>query len=188
VGTHFIYRQHARVGKPIRSVTGELKMSRKKQGASASTDNTTEQTTLFTFGGGATQDGNDFINVSEQVKNLGDTLTFTMDSATYNADKACLTVFNGEGQAIGIHQNHSPAMLAHASEQGWTLGKTDGDRFADAAEAAGMITSATSEDTSDEAWENISANINAHGATLMVTMIETKGGHNFRRWTVNFTA
>ena len=143
------------------------------------------QTTLFTFGGGATQDGNDFINVSVEVKELGDSLTFTMDSATYNADKTCLTVFNGEGLMIGIHQNHSPAMREHAEAQGWTLGQTDGDRFAVAAEAAGMIGEPT---TSDEAWENICDNINAHGAILTVTMIETKGGHNFRRWTVNFTA
>ena len=160
-------------------------MSKKGTGAKASTDNTTEQTTLFTFGGGATQDGNDFINVSQEVKVLGDSLTFTMDSATYNADKACLTVFNGEGQMIGIHQNHSPAMLAHASEQGWNIGQTDGDRFAKAADVAGMITTATTEEAS---WTDFEQNINAHGATLTVTMIETKAGNNFRRWSVTFTA
>ena len=142
------------------------------------------QATLFTFGGGDAKADLTFVRVSEEVSAVGDTITFNMNSATYNADKACLTIFDGEGNALGVHNQHSPEMLKHASEKGWTLGATDGDRFGPAFQNAGLLKGYTAANE-DEAWANIATAINNAGGVLIVTMVETKSGGSYRRWTVN---
>ena len=142
----------------------------------------TAQTTVFTFSKGQTDLS--FVRVSEEVTNMGDSLTFNMDSATYNADKGCLTIFNGEGLALGVHRNHSTEMMAAAEENGWKLGETDGDRFGPAFENAGLLRGYTHANE-EEVWVNIAHAINANDSELTVTMVETKSGGSYRRWSCN---
>ena len=169
------------------TAAGEIDMSKKGKGAKKATKGNTDdaevQTSLFSFGGSRDGADHSFIRMSEVVKSVGDTFTFSMDSATYNADKGCLTVFDGTGQAVSVHQHHSPAMIENAAAQGWTLPQTDADRFGPAFEKAGLLNGYT-HGSSDEAWGNIASSINTQGAVLTVTMVQTKSGHNFRRWTV----
>jgi hypothetical protein len=139
-----------------------------------------------TLWGTAVKEGDElsWISVGTEVKQVGDSLTFALDSATWNDEKECLTAFNGEGAAIGIHDNHSEQTLAMAEKEGWTLSQTDGERFGRAFFTAGLLDGTVAANRSDS-FANMAAIINGTpGITLTVEMIEMSNGNSYRRWTI----
>jgi len=141
------------------------------------------QATLFA----QTSDSSDltFVRINTEVQNVGDEYSFTLGSATYNTDKGCLTAFDGTGNALGVHIEHSEALRADAESKGYTLGQTDAEKLAFAANAVKWFAGTTAADMHGM-MNNLAAAINTHpDAVLTVRGVETKSGHMARVWSIN---
>ena len=127
-----------------------------------------------------------WLRVNEMVAQDGDTMSVNMNSATYNAQANCLTIFDGEGNALGVHSQHSEGYLAAAKDGGYTLGDTDGVRLgrALAANTATGLASMTAAND-DDAYENCATVINGKDMTLTIRGITTKAGNFARIWSVD---
>ena len=127
-----------------------------------------------------------WLRVNELVASADDTLQFNMNSATYNAQANCLTIFDGEGNALGVHSEHSEALVAHAEKENYSLPDTDAVRLGRALaanKATGLSAMTASND--DEAYENCATCINAREMTLTIRGITTKAGNFARVWSVD---
>jgi hypothetical protein len=107
-----------------------------------------------------------FVKIYEVVKEIGDNLTFFLDGATWNDEKNCLTVFNGQGECLGLFLNHI--------NESWK-GETDLIRLGKAIERKCEVQIAS--------MSELVKLINESNLTIEITATESKEGF-YRQWKV----
>ena len=107
-----------------------------------------------------------WVNVKDVVGKVGDTLTFPITAASYNAERECITLFGTENTALC-------AWIATKYPES----DTDAIRLGKAAQ--------TFVNELIETWEDLTELFNSGGVkTLKVLGICTKEGMFYRRWTL----